>query len=86
MKLKDLNDSSALWSTPTGALQAGPDVADGILVDASRWGASIIGVAVECSDGRYFGSIRVQRNVYDRVFEFLKRSHGKNSLKPCKSS
>jgi len=25
----------------------------------------------------YFGSIRVQRDVYDRVLEFLRRNHGR---------
>ena len=50
-------------------------IADGVLVDLSLWGTSIIGFAVQCSDGKYFGSIRVPRNVYDRVLEFLKRNH-----------
>jgi len=77
MKLKDINESSALWSTPTGALEAHADVADGVLVDLSLWATSIIGLAVECPDGRYFGSIRVSCNVYDRVLEFLKRNHGR---------
>jgi len=58
-------------------MDAHAPVADGILVDLSLWGTSIIGVAVECSDGRYFGSLRVSRNVYDRVLEFLKRNHGR---------
>ena len=40
-------------------------------------GTSIIGFAVQCFDGKYFGSIRVPRNVYDRVLEFLKRNHGR---------
>ena len=40
-------------------------------------GTSIIGLVVECPDGRYFGSIRAPSNVYDRVLEFLKRNHGR---------
>jgi len=45
------------------------------LPPASR-GTSIIGLAVQCPDGRYFGSIRVSRGVYDRVIEFLNSNHG----------
>jgi hypothetical protein len=41
------------------------------------WGTSIIGLAVECPDGKYFGSIRAPRNVYDRVLEFLNQNHGR---------
>ena len=77
MKLKDINESSALWSTPTGSLKVPCDAGDGVLVGLSRWGISTIGVTVECPDGKYFGSIRVQRNVYDHVLEFLKQSHGR---------
>ena len=29
------------------------------------------------ADGKYFGSIRAPRNVYDPVFEFLKRNRGR---------
>jgi hypothetical protein len=52
-------------------------VADGVLVALSLWGTSIIGLAVQCPDGKYFGSIRVPRNIYDHVLEFLKRNHGR---------
>ena len=52
-------------------------VADGVLVGLSLWGTSIIGLAVECSDGRYFGSIRASAPVYEHVLEFLKRNHGR---------
>ena len=77
MKLKDITHSSERWSTPLGTLEAHPAVADGVLVDLSLWGTSIIGLAVQCPDGKYFASIRVTRNVYDYVLEFLKRSHGR---------
>jgi len=50
---------------------------DGVIVDLSLWGTTIIGLAVQCPDGRYFGSIRVTRDVYDRVLEFLRQSHGR---------
>jgi hypothetical protein len=60
-----------------GSLDAHAAVADGVLVDLSLWGTSIIGLAVQCPDGKYFGSIRTPRNVYDRVLEFLKRNHGR---------
>jgi hypothetical protein len=52
-------------------------VADGVLVDLSRWGTSIIGLAVQWPDGKYFGSLRAVSNVYDQVLEFLKRNHGR---------
>ena len=77
MKIEDITEWSERWSTPLSTMDAHAPVADGILVDLSLWGTSIIGVAVECSDGRYFGSLRVSRNVYDRVLEFLKRNHGR---------
>jgi hypothetical protein len=48
-----------------------------VLVDLPLWGTSIIGLAVQCADGKYFGSIRTPRNVYDHVLEFLKRTHGR---------
>ena len=32
---------------------------------------------MECADGRYLGSIRAPRNVYNHVLEFLKRNHGR---------
>ena len=33
-------------------------MADGVLVDLSLLGTSIIGLALQCHDGKYFGSIR----------------------------
>ena len=58
-------------------MDANAPVADGVLVDLSLWGTSIIGFAVQCPDGRYFGSIRAQGPVYDHVLDFLKRNHGR---------
>jgi hypothetical protein len=52
-------------------------VADGVLVDLSLWGTSIIGLAVQCPDGTHFGSIRAPGPVYEHVLEFLKRNHGR---------
>ena len=77
MKLKDITEWSERWSTPSGTTGANASVADGVLVDLSLWGTSIIGLAVQCPDGKYFGSLRVPRNVYDRVLEFLKQNHGR---------
>jgi hypothetical protein len=77
MKLKDITESSGRWSTPSGSLEANAPVADGILVDLSLWGTSIIGLAVQCPEGKYFGSIRAPSNVYGQVLEFLKRNHGR---------
>jgi len=54
-----------------------PTVADGVLVGLSLWGTSIIGVAIQCSDGKYFGSIRALANVYDQILEFLTRNYGR---------
>ena len=58
-------------------MDANAPVLDGVLVDLSLWGTSIIGLAVQCPDGRYFGSIRAPGRVYDQVLEFLKRNHGR---------
>jgi hypothetical protein len=77
MKIKDITEWSEHWSTPLGTMDAHAAVADGVLVDESLRGTSIIGLAVQCPDGRYFGSIRAPTNVYDHVLEFLKRNHGR---------
>ena len=77
MKIKDITDWSERWSTPLGTTDANAPVADGVLVDLSLWGTSVIGLAVQCPDGKYFGSLRAPSNVYDHVLEFLKRNHGR---------
>ncbi len=74
MKIKDITEWSKRWSTPSGTMDANPPVADGVL---NLWGTSIINLVVESTDGRYFGSIRAPRDVYDRVLEFLKQTHGR---------
>ena len=58
-------------------MDANAPVADGVLVYLSLGGTSIIGLAVQCPDGRYFGSIKAQGPVYDHVLEFLKRNQGR---------
>jgi hypothetical protein len=77
MKLKDITEWSERWSTPLGTMDVPPTVADGVLVGLSLWGTSIIGLAVQCQDGKYFGSIRASSNVYDHVLEFLTRNYGR---------
>jgi hypothetical protein len=77
MKLKDITEWSERWSTPLGTTDANAPVADGVLVNLSLWGTTIINLVVECPDGKYFGSLRAPRNVYDHVLEFLKRNHGR---------
>jgi hypothetical protein len=77
MKIKDIAHWSDRWSTPLGTLDANAPVADGVLVSLSLWETSIIGLAVQCQDGKYFRSIRAPGNVYDQVLEFLKRNHGR---------
>jgi len=77
MKIKDITEWSERWSTPLGTMDAHAPIADGVLVDLSLWGTSIIGLAVECPDEKYFGSLRAPRNVYEHVLEFLKRNHGR---------
>jgi hypothetical protein len=77
MKFKDITNWSERWSTPLGTMDAHAPVADGVLVGLSLWGTSIIGLVVECPDGKYFGSIRASSNVYDHVLEFLKQNHGR---------
>jgi hypothetical protein len=46
-------------------------VADGVLVSLSLWGTSIIGLAVQCPDGKYFGSIGASSNLYDQTFSLF---------------
>jgi len=58
-------------------MEANAPVADGVLVDLSLWGTSIIGLAVQCPGGRYFGSIRTPASVYDHVLQFLRQNHGR---------
>jgi len=77
MKLKDIGHWSERWATPLGTLDANANIADGVLVDLSFWGTSIIGLAIQCPNGKYIGSIRVSRDIYDRVLDFLKQSHGR---------
>jgi hypothetical protein len=68
---------SGRWSITTGIPEARRDVADGVLFDLSLWATSIIGLAVQCPEGKYFGLIRVPTNVYHQVLEFLKRNRGR---------
>jgi len=77
MKIKDITDWSPRWSTPLGTMDANAPVGNRVIVDLSLWGTSIIGLAVQCPDGRYFGSIRAPGNVCDHVLDFLKRNHGR---------
>ena len=77
MKLKDIIEWSVRWSTPSCTLDEDAPVADGVLVDLSLWGTSIIGLSVQRPDGKYFGSIRAPEPVYDHVLDFLKRNHGR---------
>jgi hypothetical protein len=77
MKLKDITEWSERWSTPLGTMDVHAPVADGVLVDLSLWGTSIINLVVDCADGKYFGSIRAPGPVYDHVLEFLKQNHGR---------
>jgi hypothetical protein len=77
MKIQDITEWFERWSTTLGTLEAHPAVADGVLVNLSLWGTSIIGLAVQCPDGKYFCSVRAPANVYDHVLEFLKRNHGR---------
>jgi hypothetical protein len=51
-------------------------VGDGVLEYLSLGETSIIGLAVRCSDGKYFGSIRAPAQVYDHVLQFLKQNYG----------
>ena len=68
-----------VWALVNPFRQSGGSAAgaDGVLVDLSLWGTSIIGLAVQCPDGKYFGSIRAPGPIYDHVLEFLRRHHGR---------
>ncbi|MGB7948590.1 MAG: hypothetical protein WCH75_12980 [Candidatus Binatia bacterium] len=77
MKLRDIIEWAVRWSTPSGTMDEDAPVADGELVDFSLWGRSIIGLAVQRPDGKYFGSISTPGPVYDHVVEHLQRNHGR---------
>ena len=77
MKLRDIIEWSVRWSTPSCTMNEDAPVADGVLAYLSPGCTSIIGLAVQCPDGRYFGSIRAPGPIYDQVLEFLKRNHGR---------
>ena len=77
MKIKDIIEWSVRWSTPSNIMDEDAPVADGVLAYLSQGSKSVIGLAVECPDGRYFGSIKVPDSVYDHVLETLKRNHGR---------
>jgi hypothetical protein len=77
MKLREVIEWSVRWSTPSCTIDEDAPVADGVLVDFSQWGTMTIGLAVQCPDGRYFGSIRAPGQVYDHVVEFLNRNQGR---------
>ena len=47
MKIKDITNGSERWSTPIRTMEVHPTIADGVLVDLSLWGTSIIGLAVQ---------------------------------------
>jgi hypothetical protein len=48
-----------------------------MLVRLNLWGTSVINLAIQCPEGKYFGLIRVPTNVYNQVLEFLKRNRGR---------
>jgi hypothetical protein len=77
MRLRDIIEWSVRWSTPAGSMEEDAPVDDGVLVHLSQWGMPIIGLAVQCPDGRYFGSITAPGQVYDHVVEFLNRNQGR---------
>jgi hypothetical protein len=56
-------------------------VADGVLVDLSLGGTSVIGLAVQCPNRKYFGSIRAPGQVYDHVLTSYNATRGENSVK-----
>jgi len=77
MKLRNIIEWSVRWSTPSCTMDQDAPVADGVLAYLSPGCTSIIGLAVQCPDGRYFGSIRAPRPVYDHVLEFLMPNYGR---------
>jgi hypothetical protein len=81
MKIKDIAGWPERWATPVGTYDADAPVADGVLVGLSLWGRSIIGLAIERPEGKYFGSIRAEGNVYNLILDFLKRNHAGHCVK-----
>ncbi len=77
MKIKDIIEWSVRWSTPSWTMDEDAPVTDGVLVDLSLGDTTIIGLVVQCPEGKYFGSIRAPGPVYDHVLEFLKQNYGR---------
>jgi hypothetical protein len=77
MKIKDITECSGRWSTPLGTMTPMRLWRTACLWVLLYGLHPIIGLAVQCQDGKYFSSIRVQRDIYDRVLPFLRQSHGR---------
>jgi hypothetical protein len=77
MKIKDITDWPLRWATPLGTLDTNAPIGDRVLAGLSLWSTTIIGLAVQCTDGKYFCSVRAPANVYGHVLEFLKRNQGR---------
>ena len=75
MKIKDIIEWSVRWSTPSWTMDEDAPVTDGVLVDLSLGDTTIIGLVVQCPEGKYFGSIRAPGPVYDHVLELLKQNY-----------
>src|SRR4030095_6117960 len=89
MKIKDIAHWSERWSTPLGTMDAHAPVADGVLVDLSLWGTSIIGLAVQCPEGDI--SVRSERRVTCTATSLISSSattdgHSAKSWKPKSTS
>ena len=74
---EDQRHHRVVWALVNSSRHNGrtSNVADSVLVDPSLWGTSIIGLAVQCPDGKHFGSIRASSNVYNHVLQFLTRNY-----------
>ena len=89
MKIKDITEWSERWATPSGTLDAHAPVADGVLVDLSLWGISIIGLAVQCQDGKYFGSLIlffISVGVINSARNEVRNEAGCGAINPCCNS
>jgi hypothetical protein len=77
VKIKDIAQWPQRCATPRGTLEVNVPVAEGVLVDLSLWGGSIINLVVECPDGNSFGSLRAAGQVFDYVLQFLRQNQGR---------
>lgn len=63
------------WTTQLGKETRNAAIENGVLVDIRAWeDRSIIIVVVRCRNGKYYGTVRTDRDHYETVLQFLNRN------------